>query len=255
MTIPNNPIVNAGLLYVNGLQIANTSPNVASKKLILVAGMARDVNNIDDIILSSNVVIDGTQVNANGVDVAPLVASTFYAVYVIGDSTGYKSTAGLLSLATNITPYLPVGYDMYRRIGWVLTDGSANIVQFAQEGVNENRIYYYVTSRNVLIGGSSTTYAAIDLSGAIPPLSVPNTTSTNQVWLNVAYTPALAANFAQFHYASFTSPPPGLVLFGNSATLQNGTVIVPSQNRNIFYRVNSGDSLTANVVGYADYLS
>ena len=35
MPIPNNPIVNSGLFYVNGLQISNVSVDVPSKQLNL----------------------------------------------------------------------------------------------------------------------------------------------------------------------------------------------------------------------------
>lgn len=88
MPIPNNPIVNSGLFYVNGLQISNVSVDVPSKQLNLTQGLARNSTNIADIVLSSNVLIDGTQNGRNGVDIGPLLPSRFYAVYVIGDSTG-----------------------------------------------------------------------------------------------------------------------------------------------------------------------
>lgn len=255
MPIPNNPIINSGLFYVNGLQISNVSGNVPSQQLNLTKGLARNSTNIADIVLSSNVLIDASQKGRNGVDIGPLLPNRFYAVYVIGDSTDNTPTAGLLSLATNPSPYFPVGYDMYRRIGWVLTDGTSNIVTFTQLGVDENRTYYYKTFITVLIGGSSTSYAPIDLSGAVPPIFEEGTTSTNQVFLTLDYLPALVSNFAQFHYANFISSPPGVVFFGYGTTSQVGSVVVPSQEQKIFYRVQSGDSLLVNVSGYTDYLS
>src|ERR1700733_4966151 len=135
MTIPNNPIVNAGLLYVNGLQISNAT---SSKTLFLDQGAARDSSNINDIILSSTIILNGASTGPNGVDGSTLIASRFYAVYVIGDSTDNKSTAGLFSLSPN-APALPSGYDTFRRVGWILTDSFANIFAFSQTGVNESR--------------------------------------------------------------------------------------------------------------------
>src|SRR5271166_4745373 len=187
MPIPNAPIVNAGLLYVNGLGIAKT----AAKIISLAAGAARDTTNTNDIILpaaSAPLSINGANVGANGVDVAAIIASNFYAVYVIGDSTEYQPVAGLLSLNFS-TPSLPSTYDMYRRVGWVLTDGSANILQFWQYGTGQGRMYYYDVGISELSGGSSTTYAAISLAASVPPLAT-------EVLFKVTYTPNSAGDIA-----------------------------------------------------------
>lgn len=250
--IPQNPIVNGGLLYANGLQIANTGTSL--KKLFLNQGAARDSKNINDIVLSLPVTMNGALVGPNGVDVAPFVANSIYAVYVIGDSTNNHPTAGLFSLFPAF-PVLPTGYDMYRRVGWILTDGVANIVNFVQLGVNENRSYYYQVPKNVLITGSSNLYALVDLSAVVPPITQTSITATNEVFLNVLYAQASSGNIAQFHYNTFSSPPPGIVILGYGAIVTaDASLIVPSQNQKIAYRVGTGDTLTINVTGYTDYL-
>lgn len=250
MSIPNTPIVNAGLLYVNGLGIAKT----AAKIISVASGAARDTTNTNDIILpvaSAPLSINGANVGANGVDVAALVASNFYAVYIIGDSTEYQPVAGLLSLNL-LTPSLPSTYDMYRRIGWVLTDGSANILQFWQYGTGSGRMYYYDVGISELSGGSSTTFAAIDIATSVPPLAT-------EVLFNITFTPDGATEVAEFlPFGSSASN--GIVQFGTGvAGAQVGMVTVPcaldSGVPKVLYKVASGDTLTVLTAGYKDILS
>lgn len=244
----NTPIVNAGLKYVNGLEIAKS----AAKTLSMAAGAARDSGNTNDIVLSASVTINGAAVGANGVDIAALVASSMYAVYVIADSTKYQSTAGLLALASASAPSLPAGYDMYRRVGWVLTDGSANILQFWQFGHGQDRTYYYDVGISELSGGSSATFAAVDLATSVPPIA------TN-VLLDVTYTPNGATDVAEFlPFGSSASN--GMVRFGYGvAGAQVGMATVPcrldSGVPKIQYKVTAGDTLTLLVCGFQDLLS
>ena len=119
--MPNTPIVNAGLKYANGLQLAWAS----DETITIAAGAARDSSNTNDIVLDASVTVSNIVSGANGLDTGSVAANTMYAVYLIGDSTGYESTAGLLSTDAS-SPNLPGGYDMYRRIGWVLTDATSD---------------------------------------------------------------------------------------------------------------------------------
>lgn len=241
------PIVNAGLKYVNGLDLVRTG----NSTITMAAGAARDSGNVNDIVLSSTATIDGSTVGANGVDLAVLVASKFYAVYVIGDSTGYNAAAGLLSLSFS-APSLPDGYDMYRRVGWVLTDGSAHILQFWQYGNGQVRSYYYDVGISALSGGTSTSYANIDLSASVPPI-------VTEVLLNVAYTANSATNVAHFlPYGS--SATNGVVQFGYGvAAAQVGMATVPSELNSgkpeVQYKVAASDSLTLLTQGFKDYLT
>ena len=109
--MPNEPIVNAGLKYVNGLELVKT----AAKVVNVLPGAARSSGNVNDIILQEAVdvngdglgyavQINGAVVGANGCDQAVLAASSFYAVYLISDSTKKVNPAALLSLATNCCP-------------------------------------------------------------------------------------------------------------------------------------------------------
>lgn len=247
MSVPNTPIVNAGVKYVNGLEIAKT----AAKVISMAAGAARNSTDENDIVLSTAVSINGATVGANGVDVAAIVLSSFYAVYVIGDSTKYESTAGLLSLSAT-TPNLPGGYDMYRRVGWVLTDGSANILQFWQYGEGQERQYYYDVGISELSAGSSATFAEINLATSVPPIAT-------EVLFDVAYTPNGATDVAEFlPFGSAATS--GFIRFGYGvAGAQVGVATVPcrldSGVPKILYKVTAGDALTLLTVGYTDFMS
>lgn len=243
------PIINARVPYITGLNLTRTGNTTVTA----AAGAASDSTNVDDISLGALATFTGTNVGANGMDVAAIIASTFYAVYVIGDSTGYKATALLGSLSFT-TPTLPFGYDMFRRIGSVLTDGSSHILQFWQiAGSGGNRRMYYDVGISVLSGGTSTTYANIDLSAAVPQ------NATTEVVFDIAYTANSATNVAQFliYGSSATN---GFVRYGTGvAAAQVGQVIVPcapnTGKPEIQYKVSSGsDALTLLVTGYNDYL-
>ncbi len=246
---PNTPIVNDGLLYVNGLKIANTASSV--KTLFLNQGAARDSKNVNDIILSSTVTINGSRTGANGVDVVTLASNSMYAVYVVADSNLKQRTAGLLSLSPS-APFLPYGYDMFRRVGWILTDSSANILQFWQYGYNEERMYYYDTGIAALTGGASTTPEVVHLFTSVPPIST-------EVLFQVTYTPSSAGNFANFLNFGAGSPSSIIAIFGYGvAAVQHGMITVPTNlqgaNPSFLYTVSSGDTLTLVTSGYKDYL-
>ena len=244
----NTPIVNAGVKYVNGLGIAKT----AAKTISMAAGAARNSSNVNDIVLDAAVTINGAAVGANGVDVAAIVLSSFYAVYVIGDSTKYQATAGLLSLDDE-QPSLPSGYDMYRRVGWILTDGSANILQFWQYGEGQERQYYYDVGISELAAGAATSYANVDLATSVPPLAT-------KVIMDIAFTPASATNLAQF-LPFGSSATNGVVRWGTGvAAAQVGQIVVPcalnSAVPTIQYKVsNGGDALTLLTAGYVDVMA
>lgn len=260
MTTPNVPIVNAGLLYVNGFGIART----AAKQITMQLGAARDSTNTNDIVLGPTsatpdepttpavpVVINGATVGVNGVDIAVLVASSFYAVYAIGDSTNHQPTAGLLSLNAT-TPSLPYGYDMYRRIGWVLTDVSANILIFWQYGSGSGRTYYYDVGITALTAGTSATYAPIVLTASVPPIST-------EVLFLATFTANAATDLA--HFLPFGSTATnGIAEFGyGSAAVQVGMITVPSALNagvpTVQYKVTSAsDALTLLTAGFKDTL-
>jgi hypothetical protein len=248
MANPNTPIVNAGIKYVNGLEIQK----IDNKIINMSSGAARDSTNTNDIILNLPIIINGSLVGANGVDSEPLVNNQFYAVYIIGDSTNYLPVAGLLS-TNNLQPNLPDNYDMYRRVGWVLTDDSSNILNFKQFGKNEIKNYYYDIGIVILISGSSTTFINLDLSPAVPPIDT-------QVLFLCSYVPALASSQLEFQIPG-TVAGNGVFQFGYGVAgglSQQGMITVPCRvNLNVasvLYKVFVGDFVRITVAGYTDYI-
>lgn len=165
---PNVPIVNLGNLYLNGCNltyIGNASFSVA-------AGQARDSSDVNDIVISSAVTVNAANAGVvNGIDTGALANDSFYAVYAIGDSNSFNDPGALISLSFS-QPQLPFGYDMYRRIGAVLTDGSAHILDFTQRGNGVDREMHYAAAiATAITAGAATSFTAIDLSDSIPALS------------------------------------------------------------------------------------
>jgi hypothetical protein len=266
MSIPNSQVVNAGLLYANGLQLSAQIAfgAMTPKQITVQLGAARDSTNTNDIILGATsatpdepttpatpIVINGANVGANGVDVAAIVLSSLYAVYIIGDSTDYNPVAGLLSLSST-KPNLPGGYDMFRRIGWVLTDGSANILQFWQYGSDETRTYYYDVGISVLSAGASGTFAAVNLSTAVPPINT-------EVLLNYTFTGTATTDIAEILPYSSVATSGIIQISGGVTTAQVGMVWVPCQLTaggvpEILYKVTGTATLTLLVAGFKDYI-
>ena len=182
MTI-STPIVNAGMNYINGLELSY----VSTTEIMANAGLCRDSTNSNDISVGLALNVAATQsgvepvaagtgpitvnsaVNgAAGLDVGVLANNTFYAVYAIGDSYNVNPGSVMIS-ASLVSPYLPSGYDMFFRIGYVKTDGSAHILSFRQDGAGLDRwMWYDAPIATSITAGSSATYASVDASAGLP---------------------------------------------------------------------------------------
>ena len=188
--VQNDPIYSLPHLYISGLSIS-----VASTTLLAVApGQARDANdNIDmpvgfpDLQGNTNPAIQfqgympplfiNSAINgANGLDAGTIAASTQYAIYLIGDSRGYNQVAAVLSLTSNPFPLLPFGYDSYRLLGFIETDGSSHFVYATHEPqqMASAVAYYLQPPVSVLSGGAATTFTGVDLNSAVPSGTLPN---------------------------------------------------------------------------------
>lgn len=242
----NLPIVNAPYLDVQGLEMAH----VDDENITVAAGRARNSTNESDIILDAAVTVDALANGLNGLDIGDFANSTMYAVYVVGDSTLTNPTGAMYS-ADMEQPLLPAGYDMYRRIGWVLTDGTADLLAFWQWGDRHERIMMYDVGISELAAGSSATYAEVDLATSVPPIAC-------EVIFDVTYTPDGATDLAEF-LPFGSSATNGIVRFGYGvAGAQVGQAVIPcrldSGVPKIQYKVTAGDTLTLLVSGYRYYI-
>jgi len=269
--IQNDAIYALPHLYLSGLSI---SP--ASTTLLAVApGAARDSNNVMDMVvgLTNYFGIDnpalqdvnyqvGLYINsavngANGLDTGTIAASTQYAVYLIGDSRNYKNTAAVLSLTSNYPgPIMPAGYDSYRLIGFIQTDGSSHFVYATHKPQNMAGFLQYFNSPaiSVLSGGTATTFTAIDLTtnSAIPTTTLPNVI----VGLLVTFTPAAAGDVVQFRPTGSSATGNLPTIVGVSAGIAQSQYIVMiagvgSSKPEIDYLVTSGsDAVSVSVASW-----
>ena len=243
MANPNIPIVNAPNKYVNGLAVSQVGTGI----LGVAAGAARDSSNTNDIILPGSINGLITRIGVNGLDTGTTTVNTNYAVYLIGDSTGKSATAYTFSLSA-ISPLLPGGYDIFRRIGWFRTSSSsANLIsRYFEFGDGQNRSYYAEDPITFLTGGNATTFTIVNpsTSGASPAVNT-------ELLLDVIYTPASATNTAQFIPANSAV---AVVAFGTGvAGAQRGSIRIPAPGGSFRYKVtNAGDSLTLAVSGFTD---
>lgn len=127
---------NAGM--INGLITSNNGTD-ADHDLDITSGVCVDSSNSEFIDLASALTkqIDANWVAGNNAGGFPstltLSADTWYAVFVIKHADGTVDAGFDTSItATNLLS--DSGYSFYRRIGWVRTDASSNILGFEQTG-------------------------------------------------------------------------------------------------------------------------
>lgn len=162
----NIPIVNAPYLDVDGLEIAIASTTTMTVQL----GRARNSSNENDIIMDSAATMNAANVGLNGIDTGALANATLYSLYLVGDSTQTNDPGVILSLSAS-APLLPVGYDMYRKLGNVRTDGSAHFLAGYWSGNRNLRTFVYdVPIATAVTAGSSATYAAVTLTTFVPAI-------------------------------------------------------------------------------------
>lgn len=257
-------IVNAGLLYCSGLNLVTpANATLGQTTIIITDGQCRDNTNEIDIFVNTagvGTVVSTAFVGLNGLDTGTVEVNAQYAVYVISDPLQYHPTGFILSLS-NTTPYLPFGYGLYNRIGWIFTDASAHIFRFSQSGTGLSRTYNFENRQRVLQAGDATTFTAVSLAGFVPETGIQGVGVP--VYFNTEYTPATAGNKVAIAINLDPSTSVGTYLFtGQVATvaasnaflleaLMDPTTGVPE----IIYKVaNSSDALNIYISGFIDSL-
>jgi hypothetical protein len=240
-------VVNYGLKYINGLNIAKSS----NTSLTVSAGQCRDSSNTFDIVVTAPLTLSATVVGANGIDVGTFAASKCYAVFVIKDSALYNSPALLLSLSAT-APVMPSGYDSGLRIGWWMTNSSTYFIDMYQAGAGVERIYTFDAPVSILSAGTQTAFTAIDLSGIVPAVD------NLPLCVQAAFTPAVASAEANFRSGG-SSATNGYVMTGTVATkvtteqLTFCSKLVSSVPK-IEYKVATSGSLNAAIVSFIDFV-
>lgn len=208
---PGFPLFRNTSFFIEGMVLSWLS----GTELGITPGNAKDDTDSNTIVMSSSINIDTDIVGANGLDNGVMEIDTYYAVYVIGSSnsnnpnvlfangasgnqfsgggTGrFVNGAGLLSKSF-VRPVLPVGYDMFRRIGFVRTEVlGTDILSFVQEGRSTLRKMWYAEPIPVLVAGVQAAFSTVDLSAALPFSG-----NASSVIMTALITPTAAANSAQ----------------------------------------------------------
>lgn len=179
----SNPVTNARQYYINGLKLAY----LTATTMTVTAGRCSNSTNANDISVGLPLNVAATQTGTEpvaagtgsvtintavtgvaGLDQGAMANNTFYAVYAIGDSFNVNPGSALIS-ADLTSPLLPSGYDMYFRIGFIKTNGSAQILPFRQDGCGLDRwMWYDAPIATGVTSGSSATYASVDCSAGLP---------------------------------------------------------------------------------------
>lgn len=263
---PEIPMVNAGVLYINGLQLSNNATTPLTL-LNVAAGACRDSTNTNDIVISSNLVLNLAASGVLGLDTGAVAANTMYAVYAIGSSTNqigngqpFSAFPGSVVLSTSfVRPYLPAGYDMFRRIGAVVTSGASQFVVFAQTGTsNSRKMIYGIPRATSITAGNAVVYTAIGLNAVAP--TVPAVAGVT-AFFRAALTPTAAGNQVFLYSVAGASTTLSLdAVSGDVAAVAHTATIscpiaVTAGVANAAYRVSAGgDAVALPVSGYEDVL-
>ena len=158
--------------YVEGCFLtwrANTTLNVGG-------GYVRSSDDTFDILIDPVIVNFATVGVINGLDAGAMAANTWYAIYVVGDSS-QVNPQGAMASASFAAPTLPAGYDKYRRVGAIRSGSGTTIVRFfqrpgvANSGSRVRRYWSDAAFGTLITGLTATVFTDLDLSGQLPPSS------------------------------------------------------------------------------------
>lgn len=159
-----------GYIHGLGLSWVNTTTIQIAPGVCSAAGNERY-----QMSLGSTQNVSSGSNGANGLDTGSVAANTTYHVFMIGDSSGVESDAGLLSLSET-SPTLPSGYDLQRRIGTVrCRSGAAEFHSFHQSGSDSTRYMFFHSANEaghfdtvVVSVGTATSFTAANMGTLVP---------------------------------------------------------------------------------------
>lgn len=103
--------------------------------------------------------------NQGGLDTGSVTLNTYYYVWLIRRSD--TGVVDVLLSASATSPTMPTSYDQKRRIGWLLTNASSQIIGFVQQG-DEFLYKVPITGYNNSNPGTSAVVTGLD----VPPIPV-----------------------------------------------------------------------------------
>ena len=235
--------------FLHGLELVPINDTTFT----ISAGYCIDTTNALNLVLGSTTINFATT-GANGLDTGSIGANKDYCVYLIGDSNGVNPTAGIVSLGTSGPTVMPSGYNKYRFIGNVFSDGASQLYDWVCRGkanVKEYRVDFAV-DKVILSSGSSTTQTSIGTLGSF----IPNTGFVSKIKFQSEFVPGIATDYARITVGGFVaSTQIASVILGsgvNTAHFQCPFEIEPSAvSYQIDYLVdNALDDLTLVITGF-----
>jgi hypothetical protein len=163
------------------------------------------------------------------------------------------------------TPFLPFGYDMFRRIGWTQTSNASPValINFYMIGVDQVKRYYYDSAIQILNITATAPKTALTLTNSInlgtgvaacPPINT-------QVYVDVAMTQTAANQYVAFlPWNSANTAALILTSGGSTASEQWATFAIPAfvdvatGLAKIYYFSTAGTLTAVYVNGFEDYL-
>jgi hypothetical protein len=237
--------------YVDGLWLEYVDDHTVA----VSAGRATAAAEDFVIALDASVTVDLTASGAGGLDAGAEAPDTWYAVHVIGDTSGGNPTSALLSAGPD-SPTLPGGYDRFRRIGWVRNDAAGDLLPFYQARYGGSRWYWWdaeTGDTRVLGGGSATSWTAVSLADFVP---LGSTEVAFQIWFQ--WGAGQAQNKLRLRPGGSTVDQPLWQYRSGCASNINatfGSSLPCGASREIDYMVdNAGNTVSLDVRGFADSL-
>lgn len=287
--IPNVAVWNLGNLYLQGMKMSwvdadnvlisqGQARDYTNTNDIVLA--RPPLNN--GTAVTTGFTINTATVGAGGLDQGTIANDTLYYVFAIASSMnsainlppsplgsqsvppfaspspttavtqdGYYVQANVLFSTSLTNPLLPFGFDMFRRIGTVRTDGSANFLAFDQRGSgNERTITYRASLATDITAGASATFAAVDLTGLVPAID-------SEVILKCHFTPTAADDELAVRCGDSATDEGQAVASGSVAAVVTGVMLSCPYSAvvlaGIDYKVTGSDT-AINVQGYVDSL-
>lgn len=234
--------------YANGLKITNdgTTPD---EIIDIAVGSILDSTGVFQIIVDEVLSPDITQDGLNGLDTGTVAASTVYAVHLVADPVTLQATGAMFSLSST-APLMPFGYSAFALIGFVVTDGTSDILLGSWTGGNDTRrtFVYDAPIATAVTAGNATSYTAVSLAAFVPAVQ------DTPVSIAYSFLPGAASRVLNL------TPGNGV---GNAVTITGQvTSVVVSNNVEVFAKVtssvpeidykvtNSGDAVAINVAGF-----
>ena len=235
--------------YANGLRITNDT--VTPDEIIDIAtGSIMDSTGIYQIDVDSVLSPDITADGLNGLDTGTVAASTVYAVHLVADPVTQQAVGAMFSLSAT-APLMPFGYSAFALIGYVVTDGTSDILLGYWTAGNDGhrKFVYDAPIATALTAGAATSYTAVTLTNFVP--AVQNT----PVSIAFDMTPAAASRIMSLQpfgavgdAVSITSQVTAVHVTGNVEVL----AVLDSGAPKIEYKwsAGGGDAVALNVAGY-----